>query len=342
MIIRKLELENYTVFSEAKIEFSKGINILIGENGTGKTHVMKVLYSAAQSVDSKTSFPHKLARTMLPDDYKLSQLVSKGRKSENTKAAVFAQTSKELFEKVLIKFNTDTKGFDAKVHNEHEWKKTFAGSNSVYIPAKEILSNCYNLVSAVERDNVRFDDTYTDLLHMASVDVSDDSNTKELDLMLDKIEKVIGGKVIYDKQKDQYYLKGQSKQEFNLVAEGIRKMALLWQLVKQGALKNGDILFWDEPESNINPEHIPIIVETLLELQRNGIQIFISTHSYILAKYFEIRSKDSDDILYLSLNKEKKFVSVESSEKFSELKNNVLISSFDKLLDEVYNVEVRG
>ena len=131
-------------------------------------------------------------------------------------------------------------------------------------------------------------------------------------------------------------------QEFTLVAEGIRKMALLWQLVKNGTLEKESVLFWDEPESNINPEHIPVIVETLLELQRNGIQIFISTHSYILAKYFEIRSKENDDILYLSLNKDKKFVGVESSEKFSELKNNVLISSFDKLLDEVYNVEARG
>lgn len=47
--------------------------------------------------------------------------------------------------------------------------------------------------------------------------------------------------------------KGNSRQEFNLVAEGIRKMVLLWQLVKNGTLEKGSVLFWDEPEANINP-----------------------------------------------------------------------------------------
>lgn len=32
-----------------------------------------------------------------------------------------------------------------------------------------------------------------------------------------------------------------SKREFNLEAEGIRKMALLWQLVKNGTLEKGAV-----------------------------------------------------------------------------------------------------
>lgn len=68
MIINKLKLENFTVFEDQQIEFEPGINVLIGENGTGKTHILKVLYSACQSVDQKVSFPHKLVLTMLPDE----------------------------------------------------------------------------------------------------------------------------------------------------------------------------------------------------------------------------------------------------------------------------------
>lgn len=57
-------------------------------------------------------------------------------------------------------------------------------------------------------------------------------------------------RLVYDEKKDEFYLKsGNSKQEFNLVAEGIRKMALLWQLVKNGTLEKGSVLFWDEPEA---------------------------------------------------------------------------------------------
>lgn len=68
-------------------------------------------------------------------------------------------------------------------------------------------------------------------------------------------------------------------------------MALLWQLVKNGTLEKGSVLFWDEPEANINPTYLSIIVELLYELQRDGVQIFVSTHDYMLAKYFETRKK---------------------------------------------------
>ena len=39
-----------------------------------------------------------------------------------------------------------------------------ARTASIFIPAKEILSNCYQLNSAVARNNVKFDDTYIDLM----------------------------------------------------------------------------------------------------------------------------------------------------------------------------------
>jgi len=45
MPLRKLFLKDFTAFDELELEFSPGLNIFIGLNGTGKTHVMKVLYS---------------------------------------------------------------------------------------------------------------------------------------------------------------------------------------------------------------------------------------------------------------------------------------------------------
>ena len=33
MIIKKIKLENYTVFEDQQIEFGPGINVIIGENG---------------------------------------------------------------------------------------------------------------------------------------------------------------------------------------------------------------------------------------------------------------------------------------------------------------------
>ena len=141
---------------------------------------------------------------------------------------------------------------------------------------------------------------------------------------------IISGKVFFDEKRDEFYLKkGSTKGEFNLEAEGIRKIALLWQLAKNGILVDGAVLFWDEPEANINPVHIPVIAELLLELQKNKIQIFISTHDYFLAKYFEVLRNAQDNIQYHSFYfSDDNQVYVESVTQFDLLKNNPILDTF--------------
>ena len=51
MSINKIKIENFTVFKNFETEFSEGINIFIGENGTGKTHLLKYLYKAVNKKD---------------------------------------------------------------------------------------------------------------------------------------------------------------------------------------------------------------------------------------------------------------------------------------------------
>ena len=106
-------------------------------------------------------------------------------------------------------------------------------------------------------------------------------------------------------QQEHFYLKpgNQAKLEFNLVAEGLRKIALLWQLIKNGTLEKGAVLFWDEPEANINPKFIPELVKILLMLQEDGVQVFVSTHDYFLAKYFDVLKGTKDDVHYYSFYK---------------------------------------
>ena len=40
MPLTKIEAENFTVFKDITIPFGNGLNILVGENGVGKTHTM--------------------------------------------------------------------------------------------------------------------------------------------------------------------------------------------------------------------------------------------------------------------------------------------------------------
>lgn len=334
MSIKKISLKNITVFDTLDMQFSEGINIFIGPNGVGKTHLLKILYSACRAADPKVSFSNKIVRCFAPDDHRISRLVR--RKQGNNDASIRVTSYSDGKSKVIsASFSNKTAKWDAIINGEDGWEKQRGDLASIFIPAKEILSHSYNLNAAVEMNNVSFDDTYLDVINAAKISISPGKDTAVKQGLLRQIEKIIDGKVFFDEKRDEFYLKqGNAKVEFNLVAEGIRKIALLWQLVKNGILVNGSVLFWDEPEANINPIHIPILAEMLIELQRNGVQIFVSTHDYFLSKYFEVKRNETDSIEYHSFFYGDNAVRVESAPHFKQLTHNSILDTFINLYQE--------
>ncbi|MDQ7091986.1 AAA family ATPase [Desulfosporosinus sp. PR] len=340
MTLKKIHLENFTVFDKMDIEFSDGVNVFIGENGTGKTHIMKLLYAACQSAHASKkiiSFPQKIVRVFRPDNSNISRLLS--RKAGNGFAKVQVTSGKTTLKTF---FDLKTKNWDAEVVGAQVWEKQLSDLTSLFIPAKEILSNSKNLINAITAGNVDFDDTYKDIISMASVDISRGANGALKKKYLEILQGITDGKVKYENEEFYLLLSNQSRLEFQLVAEGLRKIALLWQLIKNGTLEKGTILFWDEPEANINPKHIPALVEILLSLQADGVQIFIATHDYVLAKYLEIKMTDKGNIRFHSLYKKEGNVEIECNNTFKGLANNSIAEAYNKLLDEVFEQTTKG
>ena len=52
-MLTRLRLQNFTAFSTLDMRLSPGINIFIGTNGTGKTHILKLLYAACDVTQSQ-------------------------------------------------------------------------------------------------------------------------------------------------------------------------------------------------------------------------------------------------------------------------------------------------
>lgn len=335
MALKKIEIKNITVFDDINISFNSGINVFIGENGMGKTHIMKLLYAACKSAKTDVSFPQKVVRVFRPEGSHIRRLISRKKAGETASIKVYSEDSN-----IGMNFTTKTAKWAADVTNEPKWEKQLADLSCTFIPAKEILSNSWNLEAAVGSNNVEFDDTYVDIVMAAKIDISSGRDTHDRKRYLEILQGITDGKVTFNE--DRFYLKPgtQAKIEFNLVAEGIRKIALLWQLIKNGTLEKGAILFWDEPEANINPKHIPTIVDMLLELQRNGVQIFISTHDYFLTKYFEVKKLETDHLEYFSLYAENGTVHCEKNADFRSLKNNDIMETFFKLYDEEIDKEI--
>lgn len=343
MKFESIKLKNFTVFTNCEITLGAGINVFLGENGTGKTHILKLLYSAAQASRHDVSFSRKIVGTMQPDMLCIHRLLSRSRGNKTASVSIAASNEAGDARRLQVSFSRQTKKWDAKVTGEQSWEKDFPKVSSIFIPVREILSNCYNLPSAVSAGNIKFDDTYIDIINSAKIDISTGRDTVARRKLLNSLEKLTKGKVSYDERSDEFYLRvGNSMQEFNLIAEGIRKLALLWQLVKNGTLEKGSVLFWDEPEANLNPSCIPIIAAFLVALQQAGVQIFLATHDYVLSKYLELYCKGAGNLVFHSLAIEQEKQEAQrsaycfSGSSFEGLAYNAIMDSFNSLLDEIY------
>ena len=69
-----------------------------------------------------------------------------------------------------------------------------------------------------------------------------------------------------------------------LVAEGWRKLAMLARLIVTGSLLDKGYLFWDEPETNLNPRYMKDVAKLLVDIARHGTQLFIATHSLFMMR----------------------------------------------------------
>lgn len=95
MPLTKIEANNFTVFGNIEIPFNKGLNVLVGENGMGKTHIMKLAYAACQASKHDVSFSQKTTMLFRPDQSSIGRLVNRNKNGNNTaKVSVESDTAK--------------------------------------------------------------------------------------------------------------------------------------------------------------------------------------------------------------------------------------------------------
>ncbi len=88
-MIAEIKFENFTAFKKLRIEFSAGINIFVGSNGTGKTHILKTVYASCDITKSKKNFAEKILRVFMPSASQLGRLVKRQKVSARGSVEVF-------------------------------------------------------------------------------------------------------------------------------------------------------------------------------------------------------------------------------------------------------------
>lgn len=150
-----------------------------------------------------------------------------------------------------------------------------------------MISFFEGFLALYEKREISFDETYRDLaLHLSTLKLK--TTPKIIKQSLSDLSSDVGGTL--ELEGGRFYLVsgGSKRREITLVAEGIRKLATLIHLIENGSLEVGDTLFWDEPESNLNPKLIKDVAAAILSLCKNGIQVIIGTHSLFLLREIEI------------------------------------------------------
>jgi predicted ATPase len=327
MSLTKIQCERFTAFEKITVDFSLGINVFVGANGTGKTHLMKIAYAACDISKTKLNFAEKITRIFLPSGRAIGRLVTRHKASSRGTVEVHRAEGK-----LRVSFTNHTiKSESAKIAGTAEWFSR--PIESVYIPVKEMLSSAPGFRSLYSQREVHFEEIYADILDRAyrpSLRGPADKNRRRL---LALLQKAIDGKVLIENE--EFFLSNrQGNLEFTLLAEGMRKLGLLWILIQNGTLLKGSVLFWDEPEANLNPKMYGDLMEILLELQRSGVQVFLATHDYVILKELDLRKKNKDKITYHSLFRDDNGqIKWQAASRYLDIHPNAIAQAFADLYD---------
>jgi predicted ATP-dependent endonuclease of OLD family len=307
MAINRVEIKYFLEFKSGfAVDFCPGVNVFIGENGTGKTTLLRILY-------------RHFANTRPLNDYDKDNVLSIFDSGEINVWSDF----------------TETEGVATTLLGN---AKLFEGIESVFIPEKDFLSHAKGLPETARYGKAELTNFEIDVIEKARVLASAPEQP-----MYRKICDLIGGEPEHDGQS--FFMKRYDiakKIPFSMEASGYRKFGLLAMLVRNEMIKTGTLLFWDEPENSLNPELIPVLVDILLELSRNGVQIFIATHDYNLTRYFDVRKDKSVPVVFHELSKKDGQIVCNSSPDYIKLPNNFLEKASADLFDAVVDAAMEA
>ena len=103
---------------------------------------------------------------------------------------------------------------------------------------------------------------------------------------------------------------------------------MLARLIATGSLLDKGCLFWDEPESNLNPRLIREVARAILRICEAGVQAIVATHSLFLLREFEVlfrREFDDVDRRYFALHRGDKGVEVSQASEVDDVDPLILL-----------------
>lgn len=318
-MLNSLQVKKFTVFHDEKFQFSTGLNVIVGENSVGKSHLLKLAYALIATsaeagrkpnaadptkVHLQKAYGEKLIGVFRPES--LGRLAT--RKPGRERCEITLDFSNEALN-TMIDFATSAQTDVHVAHLPTRWED----QSPLYLPTRELLTIYPGFVSVYENHYLAFEETWRDTcMHLGALALKG-AREKKAAALLAPIEEALGGKVVLDNN-GRFYLSvaGNGNMEMPLVSEGYRKLAMLARLIANGVIQEQGYLFWDEPEANLNPRLIRLAAQVIHALCERGVQVFIATHSFFLLKELAMLAKKKPvQQKYISLSRRSGNVEIE-------------------------------
>ena len=191
--LTRIRLERFTAFEHLDLNLSPGINVFIGANGTGKTHLLKVAYSAcdfnvieSEIIMPERHFREKLTRVFLPYRNDIGRLVK--HSGAYHEGVVEVWYGDQQFRVAVSKRGTG----GGSLHNLG-WP--YGTIKSLFIPAKEVLANAPGFGSLYRQREIHFEETYSDILDRAYLPALREDIDDDRSRLVDCLETAVGGRV---------------------------------------------------------------------------------------------------------------------------------------------------
>ncbi len=234
-MLKSLGIKNLTVFPGASLEFSPELNVIVGENGVGKSHLIKVPYavlatsaeegrklngSPPTKANLQTKLADKLVGVLRPESVgrlarrKMGMTLLVSTPVQRGPRAARLTSSGTGVTRCEIQCRFDDSALDLDFHfttrSQSEividrLPSRWVARAPVFLPTRELLTIYPGFVSVYENHYLEFEETWRDTCILLGAPAVRGPREKRVQELLGPLEAAMGGKVELDKN-GRFYL----------------------------------------------------------------------------------------------------------------------------------------
>jgi len=319
-MIQEIKFEDFIPFGEFRMKFASQINVLIGPSGVGKTTILRSVSALHRLHHWRGQFPRNLVRYGF--DCELGSIEQRFVFPTTTSARVSTTVKGETAPRMLTIYSKPPASLDV------------IGSDAAAQDVMPVVDIPTPTPQLEQMDIPMRDPEGPKLPKSDRVELQAAiSLAVGLTFELTGVGGLWPGVCARPRMP-----KAADLIPHQMLSAGVQKVASLWLALEQGLLVPGSILCLDSLESDTEPRLLAKWMEWLLRLSQLGVQIFVSTHSYIVCKaldQLQTQFGHADDVLYHALYRDEETGRIMSSQEgdYVELTPNHIADEFARLYD---------